>query len=62
MLGDGPLHVVAPTPSEWFAQDHDRWLAHVGSGDRAAEARPARFDEHDQDVGSNAHCRFEWPL
>jgi transposase len=25
-----PLHVVAPTPSVWFAQDHDRWLAHVG--------------------------------
>jgi hypothetical protein len=30
MLGDKPLHVVAPTPSAWFAQDHDRGLAHVG--------------------------------
>ena len=30
MLGDRPLHVVAPTRSAWFAQDHDRWLAHVG--------------------------------
>jgi hypothetical protein len=25
-----PLHVVAPTPSAWFAQHQDRWLAHVG--------------------------------
>jgi hypothetical protein len=57
-----PLHVLAPTPPHGSHR-----ITTAGARTSAkmiAPPRPslARLDEHDQDVGSNAHCRFEWAV